>query len=145
MEDGIFFNQSKYIKEMLNKFGLKDSTPTKTPMSTKIKLSKDDEADFVDSSKYRALVPLKCPVTSVSTVPNSHISEPTMLNFLIERSENLRIGYEEGVMDSEWRCKVRTLVASGSTDDICRFFIQYDDARDILDGSLGLVGGNEES
>nr|GEZ56816.1 copia protein [Tanacetum cinerariifolium] len=26
---------------------------TKTPMSTKIKLTKDDEADFVDSSKYR--------------------------------------------------------------------------------------------
>nr|GEV45589.1 zf-CCHC domain-containing protein/UBN2 domain-containing protein [Tanacetum cinerariifolium] len=53
MEDGIFFNQSKYIKEMLNKFGLEDSKPTKTPMSTKIKLTKDDEVDFVDSSKYR--------------------------------------------------------------------------------------------
>ncbi|GJR64043.1 retrovirus-related pol polyprotein from transposon TNT 1-94 [Tanacetum coccineum] len=30
MEDGIFFNQSKYIKEMLKKFGLEDSKPTKT-------------------------------------------------------------------------------------------------------------------
>ncbi|GJU21860.1 copia protein [Tanacetum coccineum] len=53
MEDEIFFNQSKYIKEMLKKFGLEDSKPTKTPMSTEIKLYKDDEADFVDSSKYR--------------------------------------------------------------------------------------------
>ncbi|GJS72764.1 hypothetical protein Tco_0705605 [Tanacetum coccineum] len=53
MEDGIFFNQSKYIKEMLKKFGLEDSKPTKTPKSTKIKLSKDDEANSVDSSKYR--------------------------------------------------------------------------------------------
>ncbi|GJV12623.1 hypothetical protein Tco_1354164 [Tanacetum coccineum] len=53
MEDEIFFNQSKYIKEMLKKFGLEDSKPTKTPMSTEIKLTKDDEADFVDSSKYR--------------------------------------------------------------------------------------------
>ncbi|GJT29532.1 retrovirus-related pol polyprotein from transposon TNT 1-94 [Tanacetum coccineum] len=52
MEDGIFFNQSKYIKEML-KFGLEDSKPTKIPMSTEIKLTKDDEADSVDSSKYR--------------------------------------------------------------------------------------------
>ncbi|GJY21577.1 retrovirus-related pol polyprotein from transposon TNT 1-94 [Tanacetum coccineum] len=52
MEDGIFFNQSKYIKEMLKKFGLEDSKPTKTPMSTEIKLTKDDEADSVDSSKY---------------------------------------------------------------------------------------------
>nr|GEZ42585.1 putative Gag-Pol polyprotein [Tanacetum cinerariifolium] len=53
MEDEIFFNQSKYIKEMLKKFGLEDSKPTKTPMSTEIKLTKDDEADSVDSSKYQ--------------------------------------------------------------------------------------------
>ncbi|GJW69162.1 copia protein [Tanacetum coccineum] len=46
MEDRIFFNQFKYIKEMLKKFGLKDSKPTKTPMSTEIRLTKDDEADF---------------------------------------------------------------------------------------------------
>ncbi|GJW96471.1 hypothetical protein Tco_0178279 [Tanacetum coccineum] len=53
MEDGIFFNQSKYIKEMLKKFGLEYSKPTKTPMSTEIKLTKDDEADSMDSSEYR--------------------------------------------------------------------------------------------
>ncbi|GJV70077.1 retrovirus-related pol polyprotein from transposon TNT 1-94 [Tanacetum coccineum] len=56
MEDGIFFNQSKYIKEMLKKFGLEDSKPTKTPMSTEIKLTKDDEADSVDSSKYQGMI-----------------------------------------------------------------------------------------
>nr|GEW08899.1 zf-CCHC domain-containing protein/UBN2 domain-containing protein [Tanacetum cinerariifolium] len=53
MEDEIFFNQSEYIKEMLKKFRLEDSKPTKKPMSTKIKLTKDDEADSVYSSKYR--------------------------------------------------------------------------------------------
>ncbi|GJX11358.1 hypothetical protein Tco_0201217 [Tanacetum coccineum] len=56
MEDGIFFNQSKYIKEMLKKFGLEDSKPTKTPTSTEIKLTKDDEADSVDNSKYRGMI-----------------------------------------------------------------------------------------
>ncbi|GJW61823.1 hypothetical protein Tco_0111158 [Tanacetum coccineum] len=56
MKDEIFFNQSKYIKEMLKKFGLEDSKPTKTPMSTEIKLTKDDEADFVDSSKNRGMI-----------------------------------------------------------------------------------------
>ncbi|GKD81113.1 retrovirus-related pol polyprotein from transposon TNT 1-94 [Tanacetum coccineum] len=56
MEDGIFFNQSKYIKEMLKKFGLENSKPTKTSMSTEIKLTKDDEADSVDSSKYRDMI-----------------------------------------------------------------------------------------
>ncbi|GJY49191.1 hypothetical protein Tco_0439147 [Tanacetum coccineum] len=56
MEDDIFFNQSKYIKEMLKKFGLEDSKPTKTSMSTEIKLTKDDEADSVDRSKYRGMI-----------------------------------------------------------------------------------------
>ncbi|GJZ13024.1 hypothetical protein Tco_0548254 [Tanacetum coccineum] len=68
MEDGIFFNQSKYIKEMLKKFGLEDSKPTKTPMSTEIKLTKDDEADSVDSSKYRGAIDLsKNPVQQSKT------------------------------------------------------------------------------
>ncbi|GJT66744.1 hypothetical protein Tco_1018224 [Tanacetum coccineum] len=40
----------EYIKEMLKKFGLEDSKPTKTPMSTEIKLTKDDEAESMDST-----------------------------------------------------------------------------------------------
>ncbi|GJZ74851.1 hypothetical protein Tco_0639316 [Tanacetum coccineum] len=56
MEDGIFLNQSKYIKETLKKFGLEDSKPTKMSMSMEIKLTKDDEADFADSTKYRGMI-----------------------------------------------------------------------------------------
>ncbi|GKD22682.1 retrovirus-related pol polyprotein from transposon TNT 1-94 [Tanacetum coccineum] len=56
MEDGIFFNQSKYIKEMLKKFGLEDSKPIKTPMSSDTKLTKDEECDSVDSTKYRGMI-----------------------------------------------------------------------------------------
>ncbi|GKB36389.1 copia protein, partial [Tanacetum coccineum] len=41
MEDDIFFNQSKYIKEMLKKFGLEDSKLMKTPMSSDMKLTKE--------------------------------------------------------------------------------------------------------
>ncbi|GJX29706.1 retrovirus-related pol polyprotein from transposon TNT 1-94 [Tanacetum coccineum] len=52
MKDGIFFNQSKYIKEMLKKFSLEDSKPMKTPMSSDTKLTKDEECESVDSSKY---------------------------------------------------------------------------------------------
>ncbi|GKB60351.1 hypothetical protein Tco_0916537 [Tanacetum coccineum] len=43
----------QYINEMLKKFGLEESKPTKTPMSTEIKLTKDDEADSMDRTKYR--------------------------------------------------------------------------------------------
>ncbi|GKA09456.1 retrovirus-related pol polyprotein from transposon TNT 1-94 [Tanacetum coccineum] len=56
MEDGIFFNQSKYIKEMLKKFGLEESKPMKTPMSSDTKLTKDKECESVDSTKYRGII-----------------------------------------------------------------------------------------
>nr|GEV28340.1 hypothetical protein [Tanacetum cinerariifolium] len=56
MEDGIFFNQSKYIKEMLKKFGLEESKPMKTLMSFDIKLTKDEECEAVDSIKYRGMI-----------------------------------------------------------------------------------------
>ncbi|GJS24113.1 retrovirus-related pol polyprotein from transposon TNT 1-94 [Tanacetum coccineum] len=45
-----FINKEVYVAQPP---GLEDSKPTKTPMSTEIKLTKDDEADSVDSSKYR--------------------------------------------------------------------------------------------
>ncbi|GJW37179.1 retrovirus-related pol polyprotein from transposon TNT 1-94 [Tanacetum coccineum] len=56
MKDGIFFNQSKYIKEMLKKFGLEESKPMKTPMSSDTKLMKDEECESVDSTKYRGMI-----------------------------------------------------------------------------------------
>ncbi|GJS77903.1 retrovirus-related pol polyprotein from transposon TNT 1-94 [Tanacetum coccineum] len=56
MEDDIFFNQSKYIKEMLRKFGLEDSKPMKTPMSSDTKLTKDEECESVDSTKHRGMI-----------------------------------------------------------------------------------------
>ncbi|GJX49548.1 retrovirus-related pol polyprotein from transposon TNT 1-94 [Tanacetum coccineum] len=56
MEDDIFFNQSKYIKEMLKKFGLEDSKPIKTSMSSDTKLMKDEECESIDNTKYRGMI-----------------------------------------------------------------------------------------
>ncbi|GJT42470.1 retrovirus-related pol polyprotein from transposon TNT 1-94 [Tanacetum coccineum] len=67
MEDGIFFNQSKYIKEMLKKFRLEESKPMKTPMSSDTKLTKDEELSaFVPASK-RLPKPLTLKRLSVSS------------------------------------------------------------------------------
>ncbi|GKD56698.1 retrovirus-related pol polyprotein from transposon TNT 1-94, partial [Tanacetum coccineum] len=54
--DVIFFNQSKYIKEMLKKFGPKDSKPIKTSMSSETKLTKDEDGESVDNTKYRGMI-----------------------------------------------------------------------------------------
>nr|GEW16916.1 retrovirus-related Pol polyprotein from transposon TNT 1-94 [Tanacetum cinerariifolium] len=59
MKDEIFFNQSKYTKEMLKKFGLEESKPMKTPMSFDTKLTKDEECESVDSTKYRGMIAVK--------------------------------------------------------------------------------------
>ncbi|GKD76703.1 retrovirus-related pol polyprotein from transposon TNT 1-94 [Tanacetum coccineum] len=52
MEDGIFFNQSKYIKEMLKKFSLEDSKPMQTSMSSDTKIMKDEECESVEVSTF---------------------------------------------------------------------------------------------
>ncbi|GJU61578.1 hypothetical protein Tco_1243413 [Tanacetum coccineum] len=41
---------------MLKKFGLKDSKPMKTPMSMETKLTKDEEGESVDNTKYRGMI-----------------------------------------------------------------------------------------
>nr|GEV75483.1 putative ribonuclease H-like domain-containing protein [Tanacetum cinerariifolium] len=68
MEDGIFFNQSKYIKEILKKFRLEDSKPMKTPMSSDTKNTKDKECEMVDSTKYRGMIALAISTTEAEYV-----------------------------------------------------------------------------
>ncbi|GJS99067.1 hypothetical protein Tco_0820237 [Tanacetum coccineum] len=41
---------------MLKIFGLEDSKPMKTPMSTETKLTKDEEGESVDNTKYRGMI-----------------------------------------------------------------------------------------
>lgn len=52
MKNKIFITQSKYIKENLKKFGMEDSKPVSTPMTTNCKLSKNDESTSIDETLY---------------------------------------------------------------------------------------------
>ncbi|KAL4366735.1 hypothetical protein GQ457_05G021070 [Hibiscus cannabinus] len=54
--DGIFINQAKYIKEKLKKFGFENVKPQATPMSSSIKLDKDEKGKCVDSKLYRSMI-----------------------------------------------------------------------------------------
>ncbi|GKC77024.1 retrovirus-related pol polyprotein from transposon TNT 1-94 [Tanacetum coccineum] len=56
LEDGIFFNQSKYIKEMLKKFSLEDSKPIKTPMSSETKLTRDEDGESINDTNYHGMI-----------------------------------------------------------------------------------------
>ncbi|KAL8126256.1 hypothetical protein AgCh_013518 [Apium graveolens] len=41
--DGIFISQTKYVKDLLNKFGMVDCSPASTPMSIATKLDEDEK------------------------------------------------------------------------------------------------------
>ncbi|GKA10180.1 hypothetical protein Tco_0689613 [Tanacetum coccineum] len=51
-----FFNQSKYVKEMLKKSSLEDSKPIKTPMSSETKLTRDEDEEPINETKYRGMI-----------------------------------------------------------------------------------------
>nr|GEV47385.1 integrase, catalytic region, zinc finger, CCHC-type, peptidase aspartic, catalytic [Tanacetum cinerariifolium] len=53
---------------MLKKFGLEDSKPMKIPMSTETKLTKDEEGESVDNTKYRGILHQ----TSVARTPEQN-------------------------------------------------------------------------
>jgi hypothetical protein len=48
LKDGIFISQSKYLKDMLKKFGLENAKPIKTPMATNGHLDLDEGGTMVD-------------------------------------------------------------------------------------------------
>lgn len=54
--NGIYITQSKYIKEILKKFGMEDSKPFGTPMCTRLKFTKDDDSKEVDQTLYRSMI-----------------------------------------------------------------------------------------
>ena len=55
-KDGIYITQSKYIKEIIKKFGMEDSKPVGTPMSTGHKLSKNDDSKEVSQTTYISMI-----------------------------------------------------------------------------------------
>ena len=48
MEEGIFINQSKYVKIFLKKYGLEGCKKISTPMATSTKLDADEVGKAVD-------------------------------------------------------------------------------------------------
>ncbi|KAH9801446.1 hypothetical protein KPL71_001040 [Citrus sinensis] len=55
-EEGIFINQAKYVKDLLKRFGYDNGTTKSTPMSTTIKLDKDEKGKEVDIKTYRGMI-----------------------------------------------------------------------------------------
>ncbi|KAI3664284.1 hypothetical protein L6452_44769 [Arctium lappa] len=55
-KDGIFISQSKYVQDILTKFGFSDSKPASTPMETHKQITVDLEGEDVDVHHYRSMI-----------------------------------------------------------------------------------------
>nr|GEY97545.1 uncharacterized mitochondrial protein AtMg00810-like [Tanacetum cinerariifolium] len=53
---GIFVNQSKYVLEILNKYGMESCDPVGTPMEIKDTLDLDQNGTSIDATKYRSMI-----------------------------------------------------------------------------------------
>jgi hypothetical protein len=56
LQDDTFISQTKYIQDILNKFGMKDAKPIKTPMGTNEHLDLDTGGKSVDQKVYRSMI-----------------------------------------------------------------------------------------
>jgi hypothetical protein len=54
--EGTFISQTKYIQDILTKFGMKDVKPIKTPMGTNGHLDLDTRGKSVDQKVYRSMI-----------------------------------------------------------------------------------------
>ena len=55
-KDGIFLSQTKYLKQILKKYGMEDSKPVGTPMVRGCSLSTNDESAAVHQPTYRSMI-----------------------------------------------------------------------------------------
>ena len=55
-KEGIFVNQSKYTKELLAQYELKEGKDKKVPMSQTTKLDQDENGKDVDKKIYRGMI-----------------------------------------------------------------------------------------
>ncbi|XP_050875076.1 uncharacterized mitochondrial protein AtMg00810-like [Lathyrus oleraceus] len=56
MDDSIFISQSKYVKNIMKKFGMENASHKRTYAPTNLKLSKDEKGVNVDQSLYKSMI-----------------------------------------------------------------------------------------
>eukprot|EP00253_Pinus_taeda_P031605 PITA_31605 len=55
-KDGIFLSQTKYLKQILKKYGMEDSKLVCTPMVTGCSVNSDDESTAIHQPTYKSMI-----------------------------------------------------------------------------------------
>ncbi|RVX08354.1 hypothetical protein CK203_017814 [Vitis vinifera] len=56
LKEGTFINQEKYTRDLLKRFNMEYAKTMKTPISSSIKLDKDEKCKSIDSTMYRGMI-----------------------------------------------------------------------------------------
>nr|GEY53931.1 uncharacterized mitochondrial protein AtMg00810-like [Tanacetum cinerariifolium] len=99
---------------MHKKFGLEDSKPIKTPMSTETKLTRDEEGESVDNTKYRGMDPKTSHLEAVKRIFR-YIKGTTHLGLWYPKKSDIEtIVYEDSDHAGDY-------VDRKSTSGVCTF------------------------
>lgn len=93
-KDGVYISQYKNMKEILKKFGMEDSRPVGTPISTGHKLSKNDDSKEVYSTTYRSIIGM--PITLVVAMVAIFLANPKENHMMITKRI---MRYQKGTED----------------------------------------------
>ncbi|KAK1402380.1 hypothetical protein POM88_001985 [Heracleum sosnowskyi] len=147
-QDGIFICQSKYIKDLLKKYQMEDSSTSKTPMPTATKLDKDETGKKVDITSYRGMIGSLLYLTASrpdimfatclcarfqSDPKESHLIAVTRIFRYLKGTPNLGIWYPKdigfdliGYTDSDFAgCKIDRKSTSGSCQFLGRRLVSW--------------------
>ncbi|GJT88943.1 copia protein [Tanacetum coccineum] len=116
----LYMVSNKHPKlEMLKKFGLQDSKPIKTPMSSDTKLTKDEEYESVDSTKYQGMIgtthlglwyPKESDIETVVYADSDHAGD------YVDRKSTSGICMFVGCCLTSWFSKKQTPLAISTTE-----------------------------
>ncbi|CAM8882991.1 unnamed protein product [Rhodiola kirilowii] len=114
-KDGTRIHQQKYLREMLAKFGMKDSSTMATPISPNDSLGKDESSPKVDQTLYREMIGSLLYLTA---------SRPDMMY-----SVCLCAHFQADPRESHLKAVKRILRYLKGTDTLCLWYPQNADLR----------------
>ncbi|GJZ99304.1 hypothetical protein Tco_0671855 [Tanacetum coccineum] len=99
---------------MLKKFRLEDSKPMKTPMSMETKLTRDEEGESVDNTKYRGMIGLWYPkgsgIETIVYADSDHAGD------YVDRKSTSGVCTFMGCCLTSWFSKKQTALAISTTE-----------------------------
>ncbi|KAI3759566.1 hypothetical protein L6452_07465 [Arctium lappa] len=119
--DGIFICQSKYVQDILTKFGFSDSKSANTPMETHKQITADLEGEDMDVHHYRSMIGSLMYLTASSPdimfpVCVCKISNSDLGGANLDRKSTSGGCQFLGARLVSWQCKKQTTVSTSTTE-----------------------------